>query len=103
MRMLAINLLSFSVLAAVSYILTVVTDTTLCLHDALPRGLYPDSLQWQPSNDQPCGAQAPRIAPSKHTANTDFPLLNTYKSISNVGIMVISFVMSELGVVLKVK
>lgn len=106
MRVLAMNLLSFRVLSAVSYVLTVVTDTTLCLHDALPKGLDPGSLgylQWQPSNDQHREAQAPSIVPSKHTANTDFPLLNTYKSVSNIGTLVISFITFELGVILKVK
>lgn len=101
MRVLAMNLLSFSVLAAVSYVLTVVTDATLCLHNALPRGL--DCLQWQPNNDQPRGAQAPSIALSKHTVDTDFPLLNICKSASNIGALVISLITFELGVILKVK
>lgn len=83
-----------------------VTGATLCLHDALPRGLDPDSLgslQCQPNNNQPLGAQAPSIAPSKHTANTDFLSLNTYKSVSNIGTLVIPFITFELGVILKVK
>lgn len=103
MRVLAMNFLSFSFLAAVSYVLTVVTDATLCLHNTLPRGLDSDYLQWQPNNNQPRGAQAPSIALSKHTVNIDFPLLSIYKSASNIGTLVISFITFELGVILKVK
>lgn len=90
------DLFSFNVLAAVSYLLTMVTDATVCLHDALPRGLNPGSLWCQPGNDQPHGAKAPSIALSKHTVNIS-------KSVSNIGTLIISFITFDPGIIIESK